>query len=112
MIIEDMLEKLGFITTLTINGLEAIEETSRRSFDLIVMDCRMPKMDGYEATEIIRETEAQKNKKRTLIIALTANALKEDEQKCIQAGMDYYLSKPINEKLLISILEKEFKEEN
>jgi len=74
-------------------------------YDIILMDCQMPKMDGFEATRAIRE---QKNNtmKNIPIIAITANAMEEDKKKCISAGMDDFISKPVNSTNLAKILEK------
>ncbi len=87
------------------NGIEAIEKFENESFDLIIMDCQMPLLDGYQATTKIREIEQQKQLKRTPIIAVTAHAHASEKEKCKQAQMDDYLSKPftINE-LVKSIL--------
>ena len=88
------------------NGAEAVEACSRKSYDLILMDVNMPVMDGLEATRRIRALESSSSK--VLIIALTANALPGDKEKFIAAGMDDYLSKPINENSLLSILNHRF----
>jgi len=95
MIAIEMLEQLGCRVTLAVNGSEVLEQMLQQPFDLIFMDCRMPEMDGYEATEIIREHEQEKQTGKMPIVALTANAIKGDEEKCLAAGMDDYVSKPI-----------------
>lgn len=77
-------------------GEEAIREVKKQSFDLILMDIQMPGMDGLEATRIIREWEASRNLPRTRIVALTAFALADDSARCLEAGMDSYLSKPLD----------------
>lgn len=92
---------------IAINGREAIESFIARDYDIILMDCELPEMDGYEATKQIRIIEA--DKKHTPIIAMTANVLNEDKEKCYQAGMDDYLSKPININQLFEILGKYIK---
>ncbi len=82
--------------TVVRNGLEAVEAATRGGFDVILMDCQMPKMDGLEATRLIRKHESESNRTAHVpIIALTANAIKGDRELCLAAGMDGYVSKPI-----------------
>jgi len=88
-----MLEKLGCRVVIARNGLEACAAAGERPYDLIRMDCQMPIMDGFQATQRIRETEIER--RRTPIIALTADAMKEERDQCYEAGMDDFLSKPI-----------------
>jgi signal transduction histidine kinase/DNA-binding NarL/FixJ family response regulator len=90
-----LLEKHGHITTAAGNGNEAVKLYSERSFDLILMDVHMPELSGLEATRIIRQLEAFTGG-HVPIIALTASAMNEDRQACLEAGMDDYVSKPIN----------------
>jgi len=90
-----MLEKLGYNITLAENGLNALQAVEREHFDLILMDVQMPVMGGFEATAKIREMEA-KRKRRTPIIAMTAHAIQGYREKCLEGGMDGYISKPIH----------------
>jgi CheY-like chemotaxis protein len=85
-----MLAKLQVQVEVATNGLEAVRKATESPYDLILMDCHMPEMDGYEATRTLRAQGVQ-----TPIIALTANALEEDREKCLACGMNDYLSKPI-----------------
>jgi len=91
-VVQGMLEKLGYGFSLVNNGKEAIEEVQRDNYNLVLMDCQMPGMDGYIATGKIRDTETEGQ--RLPIIALTANAMAGDADKCFSAGMDDYLAKP------------------
>ena len=106
MVATEMLEGLGCAVTPAGNGIEALALVSSRKFDLILMDCQMPEMDGFAATQQIRAKEISNQAVRTPIIALTANALKTDRDKCIQSGMDDYLSKPVTQKTLGEMLLK------
>lgn len=85
-----MLSKLQLEVDIAVNGLEAVQKATQTAYDLILMDCQMPEMDGYEATRTLRQQGVQ-----TPIVALTANALDGDREKCLACGMDDYLSKPI-----------------
>ncbi len=96
-----LLEKLGHRVQLAVNGKEAVEMAARGWFDLILMDVQMPVMGGLEATQKIRQQESGTGK-HTPILAMTAHAMKGDEEKCLEAGMDGYLSKPIQFDLLKS----------
>lgn len=86
------------------NGRVAVEAVERGDFDIIFMDIQMPEIDGFEATKMIREREA--GRKHTVIIAMTAHAMKGDREKCIEAGMDDYLPKPIDPHALFKVIEK------
>ncbi len=100
-----MLSRMGFEVTVVNNGIEAVREALNGKFDAILMDCQMPEMDGFEATQRIREMECRLNlPARTPIIALTANAMIGDRERCLQAGMDGYVSKPINPQELFNVL--------
>jgi CheY-like chemotaxis protein/HPt (histidine-containing phosphotransfer) domain-containing protein len=88
------------------NGIEAVWVATQKSFDVILMDCQMPEMDGYEATGLIRQSEqaADGNKDSVPIIALTAHAMKGARRRCLSAGMDDYLPKPFTQDQLMEIL--------
>ena len=118
----NMLELLGYKVTLVTNGNEALEAATRKPFGLILMDCQMPEVDGYAATRAIREAEARQDSpgqtgKRTRldrtqrplhtpIIALTAHAMQADRERCLDAGMDDYLSKPFTLEQLKAMLSR------
>jgi two-component system sensor histidine kinase/response regulator len=104
-----MIEKLGYRVNVAANGREAVESLARIPYALVFMDCQMPEMDGFEATRVIRNQEAsiqQTGGKLTHlpIIAMTANAMKEDRDRCLAVGMDDFLSKPVASKSLAAIL--------
>lgn len=101
----ETLNNLGLKADLASTGIEALARLAENSYDLVLMDCHMPEMDGYEATVSIRQTEAlSEDKHRLPIIALTANALDGDRQRCLSVGMDDYLSKPFNKRQLYDLL--------
>ena len=95
-----MLEQMGYRADVASNGIEAIESIERQPYDVILMDVQMPEMDGLEATRQIR--------KRTInqpyIVAMTANAMQGDREMCLEAGMNFYISKPIRVPELVSAL--------
>jgi PAS domain S-box-containing protein len=103
-VVTRMLEKRGHLVTHAANGREAVQALEREPFDLVLMDVQMPEMDGYEATAAIRANE-RGGKRRQTIFALTAHAMKGVEERCIAAGMDGYLTKPIGSKDLDRLLE-------
>jgi signal transduction histidine kinase/CheY-like chemotaxis protein len=97
-----ILSKLGFEASLAINGKVAVEMASQHAYDIILMDVQMPEMDGLEATRTIRSSlDVQPH-----IIAMTANAMKEDKDECLKAGMDDFLSKPVKLEELVNMLAK------
>jgi len=97
-----ILEQMGYKADLAMNGLESIQALSRKKYDVIFMDVQMPEMDGLEATRLIRKEFSAE--RQPVIIAMTANALKEDRDICLEAGMDDYLSKPIQIPELVNAL--------
>ncbi len=101
MLIKLLLEKMGLEVTIVKDGRQAVNEVGVKKFDAIFMDIHMPNMNGYEATRAIRRKEIE-----TPIIALTANAMKGDDLKCLAAGCTDYLPKPLDRKNLVRVLQK------
>jgi two-component system sensor kinase len=99
-----LLERRGHQVVVANNGREAVEAVERDKFDLVLMDVMMPEMDGFEATAAIRQKE-QSTGEHMQIVAMTAHALKGDRQRCLEAGMDAYLSKPVQPKVLYELIE-------
>lgn len=107
LVVQRFLEDLGCQVHMVSNGFEAVKALKKRHFDLVFMDCQMPFMDGYQATEEIRLNElASESAKHIPIIALTAHALAEDEAKCKEAGMDGWVTKPFTRQDLSKALQK------
>jgi PAS domain S-box-containing protein len=104
-LINGLLHRLGYQPQVVGHGLACLDAMRREDFDLVFMDCQMPEMDGYEATGQIRAGEAGERHRRVHIIALTASAMVGDRERCLQAGMDDYLSKPIQAADLIRLIE-------
>ncbi len=109
-VVQSFLRKLGCDVVLAENGLEAVQQLETEIFDLVLMDCQMPVMDGFEATRTIRAPDSQVLDHDITIVAVTANALQGDREACLEAGMDDYLSKPIKKIELSAILEKNLPE--
>ena len=99
-----LLEKMGDTVVLASNGREAVDALNKAAFNVILMDLQMPVLDGIEATAVIREQEKTTGD-HIHIIALTAHAMKGDSQRCLKAGMDGYLSKPIQSQKLYELLD-------
>ncbi len=106
MVIDELLRGFGHKTFLAENGQQALELVAAGNIDLVLMDCQMPVMDGFEATRRLRDREAEQGRPRLTIIAVTANAIKGDRERCLEAGMDDYVSKPINTVKLKAALAK------
>lgn len=102
-----ILKKFGFMGVKTVsNGIQAVKALEESSYNLVLMDVQMPEMDGFEATRKIRKIESESGKKRIPIIAMTAHAMKKDRDNCISAGMDDYVSKPIDPKFFLEVLKR------
>ncbi len=99
-----MLKKLGASADIAVNGREAVRMTGERHYDAVFMDCQMPEQDGFEATTEIRAREAQ-GAQRVRIVAMTANAMEGDRERCIACGMDDYVSKPVKLERLVEQLD-------
>jgi two-component system sensor histidine kinase/response regulator len=99
-----LLQKYGYRCEIASNGREALDMMANSLYPLVLMDCQMPEMDGFQATRAIREREG--TTRRTPIVAMTAYSMRGDRERCLQAGMDDYLSKPVDEKLLVAALQR------
>ncbi|MGD9600340.1 MAG: response regulator [Gammaproteobacteria bacterium] len=100
-----MLEETGCIVDTAADGAEALACWARGSYDLVLMDCQMPVLDGFEATRRLRTREEDEARERTRIVALTANAFAEDRARCLEAGMDDFLAKPFTREQLVAVLQ-------
>jgi two-component system, sensor histidine kinase and response regulator len=98
-----MLEKSGYAVVVAENGKEALRALEAQAFDAVLMDVQMPEMDGLEATAAIRARE-QGTDRRTPVIALTAHAMTGDRERCLAAGMDGYVAKPVQSPILLKAL--------
>ncbi|HST27605.1 MAG TPA: ATP-binding protein [Rudaea sp.] len=101
-----LLTLLGLSFAVAENGKEALDQLERAAFDVVLLDCQMPVMDGYTAVRILRQNETTKSARHMPVIAMTANAMAGDREKCLRAGMDDYLSKPLNRALLEQTLRR------
>ncbi|MDX2273618.1 MAG: GAF domain-containing protein [Cyanobacteriota bacterium] len=98
------LKTLGYQADMVANGQEALDLLGKLAYDIVLMDCQMPIMDGYTATQRIRQQEG--SDRHTVIIAMTANAMKEDRDQCLAVGMDDYISKPVSREMLAATLNR------
>jgi CheY-like chemotaxis protein len=105
-LIRILIEKLGHKVNVVDNGEKAFEAFKKNHYDIILMDIQMPVMDGLECTRKIREYEKEKNLSKVTVIAVTAHAMKGDKEKCLNAGIDDYITKPIEEKVLLNKINK------
>jgi CheY-like chemotaxis protein len=105
-LIRALLKAEGYEVSVVSNGAEALKACELASFDLILMDCHMPEMDGYQATRKIRERESYSNVKRMPIVALTGDASAEVRAACLEAGMDDFLSKPYERRKIGEVLSR------
>jgi len=105
-----MLSKAGLTCDIAKDGIEALEKHSQDSWDIIFMDCHMPRMDGFKASEEIRRREKNSGRHDT-IIALTANVLQGDKDRCLEAGMDAYLPKPLDRAELYQVIKNHIGED-
>jgi len=107
MVAQKMLERIGLKATLANNGVEALQCLDEQSFDLVLMDCQMPEMDGFDATREIRKLELKTPQQQRLpIIAMTANVMSGDRERCLETGMDDYIGKPVQRDQLATVLRK------
>jgi len=111
-VIKGFMAELGHEITIVDNGIRAVHDYQQHGddYDLILMDCSMPEMDGFEATRSIRSFETKRSKEPALIVALTAHAFSEHREQCVDAGMDDHLSKPITLKSLVNTINRHFPE--
>ncbi|OQY99120.1 MAG: hypothetical protein B6D35_10170 [Candidatus Brocadia sp. UTAMX2] len=99
-------KKLGYNADVVTNGKEAVESLERSDYNLVLMDCQMPDVDGYEATRIIRDENSSVRNHTIPIIAMTANAMQGDREKCLEAGMNDYVTKPVSMQVLADVIKR------
>ena len=102
-VLVEMLKKLGYRADAVADGREVVQALERQDYDLVLMDIKMPEMDGITATQVIRKLRPEKGPK---IVAITAFALEGDREKCLEAGMDDYIAKPVQMRELAEVLKK------
>jgi CheY-like chemotaxis protein len=103
---QNILSKLGYTSDVVADGREAVQALEQIDYDIVLMDCQMPQMNGFEATAMIRNRESNVLNHSVPIVAMTANAMKGDREDCIEAGMDDYLTKPVKKDELAAVLQK------
>jgi len=101
----ELLRTMGHTITTAENGVIALEHLKKSDFDIVLMDCQMPTMDGYQCTRMIRHPDSEVRNPSIPVIAMTAHAMSGDREKCLEAGMDDYITKPIDGKLLAEKLD-------
>lgn len=106
LVAKSILSKLDFQIDIAENGKQVVTMLGKKAYDLIIMDCQMPEMDGYQATEAIRGSKVLSEKSSIPIIAMTANAMSGDREKCLRSGMNDYISKPLEPQDLLDMVEK------
>jgi signal transduction histidine kinase len=106
MVASRMLEKLGLQVVVVVNGNQALKQLEQDDFDIVLMDCQMPELDGFAATRILRDYELQLSKLRTTVIAMTANVMEGDRERCLEVGMDDYIGKPVKLDELETVLRR------
>lgn len=107
MVAQKMLEKIGLKATIANNGIEALQCLDQQSFDLVLMDCQMPEMDGFDATREIRKLDIKAlDQKHLPVVAMTANVMSGDRERCLEVGMDDYIGKPVQRDQLATVLRK------
>ena len=105
-VVARMLKKMGCLVDVVANGMEAVKALETIPYDLVLMDCMMPEMDGLTATRTIRDESSFVRNHAIPVVALTANALEGDWEKCVAAGMNDFLAKPVRQVTLRAMLEK------
>lgn len=112
LVAESLLEEFGIQPDMTANGEEAIKALETIPYDLVFMDCQMPVLDGYKATKLIRHSQSKVLNKDIPIIAMTANAMQGDREKCLASGMNDFISKPVESNKILSALQNWLPENN
>ena len=101
-----LLARLGCQAEAVVDGQEALEALAREDYDFVLMDCQMPRLDGYRATQAIRDPATSVRNHNIPVVAMTANAMKGDREACLQAGMDDYVAKPVNPEALAATIRR------